>query len=333
MTEITILGAGAWGTTFGQVLADAGNHITMWDKNENIVNDIRTQHHNHTRVPQITTLPANITAESDPQQAVRNADIIVVAIASQAARHVLTQFKPYIADTTLIVSLMKGIEQTTGQRIDEMIYDVLHLPAHRLAVVSGPNLSAQVAQREPTAAIIASANTETAQYIADISTTPYFKPTISTDIIGTELCGAIKNIIALAVGMSHGAGYGENTASVIMTYGLSEMVRLGESLGAMPETFYSVAGIGDLICTCSSPLSRNYTFGFNLGKGMTIDEATEASNGVAEGVATTEAILVLAERKQVKMPLVTAVHHILHGDYGFTTLFEEITGKEVIENE
>ncbi len=329
MAKITVLGAGAWGTGFGRVLADAGNDVLMWAIEPYIVKDIQEKHQNSYRLPAAGTLPSNMTATGDRKAAVTDAQIIVVAIAAQFARGALEQFKEYMPQDAIIVSLMKGVEKGTGKRMDEVVREALELPADRFVAVSGPNLSKQVALRQPTGALVASANKDAALAVAKACHTDYFKPYISDDVIGTEMAGSLKNVTALAVGMSHGAGYGENTAGMIMTLGLRELTRLGVAAGAKAGTFQGLAGFGDLVATCSSPLSRNYTFGFNLGKGLSVEEATKASDGVAEGVATTSAVLELAKRLNVRMPLAEAMNHVLNDGYSFSQMFAALVGSEI----
>ncbi len=329
MAKITVLGAGAWGTGFGRVLADAGNDVLMWAIEPEIVEDIQNKHQNSYRLPAAGTLPSNMTATGDRQAAVKNAQIIVVAIAAQFARGALEQFRPFVPADAIVVSLMKGVEKGTGKRMDEVVREALELSADRFVAVSGPNLSKQVALRQPTGALVASENKEAALAVANACHTDYFKPYISDDVIGTEMAGSLKNVTALAVGMSHGAGYGENTAGMIMTLGLRELTRLGVAAGAKAETFQGLAGFGDLVATCSSPLSRNYTFGFNLGKGLSVEEATKASDGVAEGVATTSAVLELARRLGVRMPLAEAMNHVLADGYSFSQMFAALVGSEI----
>ena len=200
MTNVTVLGAGAWGTAFGQVLADAGNNVTMWAIEPEIVEGIRDHHHNGVRLPSVKVLPSNMTATGDRAEAVANADIVIVAIAAQFARVALVEFKD-----------LKGIERTTGKRMDEVVMETLDLPADRFAAISGPNLSKQIADREPAATVVACENLDNARKIAAACTTDYFRAFVTRDVIGLEMCGSLKNVVALAVGMARGAGYGENT--------------------------------------------------------------------------------------------------------------------------
>ena len=295
MANVTVLGAGAWGTAFGQVLADAGNNVTMWAIEPEIVEGIRDHHHNGVRLPSVEMLPSNMTATGDRAEAVANADIVIVAIAAQFARVALTEFKGLIPETALVASLMKGIERTTGKRMDEVVMETLDLPAERFAAISGPNLSKQIADREPAATVVG--------------------------------CADIDN----ARKMARGAGYSENTAAMIETRGLAELTALGEAAGADPKTFAGLAGVGDLIATCGSPLSRNYTFGSNLGKGLSVEEATKVSNGVAEGVPTTDAVVALGKQYGVPTPLATAMSHVLDDGISCAQMLSELFGEGITE--
>lgn len=327
--NITVLGAGAWGTAFGQVLADAGNTVTMWAKEQQIVEGIRDHHHNAVRLPSVEKLPDNMTATGGRAEAVKNADIVVVAIAAQFARVALVEFKGLIPDHAIVVSLMKGIERGTNKRMDEVVRESLDLPADRFAAISGPNLSKEIADRHPAATVVACTNLDNATKVAEACTTSYFKPFVTTDVIGLEMCGSLKNVTALAVGMARGAGYGENTAAMIETRGLAELTALGVAAGADPKTFFGLAGVGDLIATCGSSLSRNYTFGANLGKGLTVEEATKVSNGVAEGVPTTDAVVALGDQLDVPTPLAYQMSRVLNEGISCSEMLAGLFGHEV----
>lgn len=329
--RVTVLGAGAWGTAFGRVLADAGNDVMMWGIEPTIVEGIRDRHVNEQRLPSVKQLPDNMTATLDRAEAVKDADIVVIAIAAQHAREALAQFKALIAPESLVVSLMKGIERGTGKRMDEVVCEALDLEDERFAAVSGPNLSKEVADRQPSATVVACRNLEKARLIATACTTDYFKAFITTDVIGLEMCGSMKNVVALAVGMARGAGYGENTAAMIETRGLAELTALGEAAGAQSKTFAGLAGVGDLIATCGSPLSRNYTFGANLGKGLSVEEATKASNGVAEGVPTTDAVVALGRQLDVVTPLAFAMSRVLNEGISCEEMLRQLFSDEVSE--
>ena len=304
--NITVLGAGAWGTAFGQVLADAGNTVTMWAKEQQIVEGIRDHHHNAVRLPSVEKLPDNMTATGDR-----------------------VEFKGLIPDHAIVVSLMKGIERGTNKRMDEVVRESLDLPADRFAAISGPNLSKEIADRHPAATVVACTNLDNATKVAEACTTSYFKPFVTTDVIGLEMCGSLKNVTALAVGMARGAGYGENTAAMIETRGLAELTALGVAAGADPKTFFGLAGVGDLIATCGSSLSRNYTFGANLGKGLTVEEATKVSNGVAEGVPTTDAVVALGDQLDVPTPLAYQMSRVLNEGISCSEMLAGLFGHEV----
>lgn len=330
-SRITVLGAGAWGTAFGQVLADAGNDVVLWAIEPNIVESIRDRHVNEARLPSVPRLPYNMTATLDAREAVEGSRFVVVSIAAQFARVALEPFADLIEPDALVISLMKGLERSTRKRMDEVVCEALGIPRSRCAVLSGPNLSKEVAARQPAAAVVACEDIARAQEFAKLCTTPYFKSFVSKDVIGVELCGSLKNVVALAVGMARGAGYGENTAAMIETRGLAELKALGTALNADPRTFSGLAGVGDLIATCGSPLSRNYTFGANLGRGMSVAEATAASNGVAEGVGTTDAVVDLGNRLGVDTPLATAMFRVLHEGISCSEMLIDLLSNDVSE--
>ncbi|NEG90292.1 NAD(P)H-dependent glycerol-3-phosphate dehydrogenase [Bifidobacterium aerophilum] len=329
--KITVLGAGAWGTAFGQVLADAGNDVTMWAIEPEIVEGIRDHHHNGVRLPSVEKLPDNMTATGDRAEAVKDAEIVVVAIAAQFARVALAEFKGLIPETAIVVSLMKGIERTTSKRMDEVVREALDLPAERFAAVSGPNLSKEVADRQPAATVVGCADLDNARKVAKACTNGYFKAFVTRDVIGLEMCGSLKNVTALAVGMARGAGYGENTAAMIETRGLAELTALGKAAGADVKTFSGLAGVGDMTATCGSPLSRNYMFGANLGKGLSVEEATKASNGVAEGVPTTDAVVALGKELGVATPLAYAMSRVLADGISCQEMLGLLFGDEITE--
>ncbi|WEV41803.1 NAD(P)-dependent glycerol-3-phosphate dehydrogenase [Bifidobacterium sp. ESL0682] len=330
--KVTVLGAGAWGTAFGQVLADAGNDVTMWGREPEIVESIRDRHFNGARLPSVKRLPENMTATGDRAEAVKDARIIVVAIAAQHAREALEPFASLIPDDAIVVSLMKGIERTSGKRMDEVVCEALNsLPADRFVAISGPNLSKEVAAREPSATVVACENIDNAKTVAQACRTSYFKAFVTTDVIGVEMCGSLKNVVALAVGMARGAGYGENTAAMIETRGLAELAALGKASHAESKTFQGLAGVGDLIATCGSPLSRNYTFGANLGRGMSVEEATKASNGVAEGVPTTGAVVRMGAELGVPTPLASAMNDVLEHGVTCEQMLHELVSGDVSE--
>lgn len=329
--KVTVLGAGAWGTAFGQVLADAGNDVTMWAKEPDIVDAIEGSHRNPVRLPSVERLPDAMRATGDRGEAVRSADVVVVAIAAQFARVALEPFRSLVPDDAVVVSLMKGIERGTDKRMDEVVCETLGLPEDRFVAISGPNLSREIADRQPAATVVACADMDVARKVARACTTDYFRAFVSSDVIGVEMCGSLKNVVALAVGMVRGAGFGENTAAMVETRGLAELASLGSAAGADARTFSGLAGVGDLIATCGSSLSRNYTFGANLGRGMSVDEATRVSNGVAEGVPTTAAVVGLGRRLGVETPLASAMDRVLREGISCSQMLSALFGEDIVE--
>ncbi|WP_159718177.1 NAD(P)H-dependent glycerol-3-phosphate dehydrogenase [Actinomyces marmotae] len=306
-----IIGSGAWGTAFASLIAEAGGSATIWARRAEIAEEINAGA-NERYLPGLR-LPADVRATTDMAQAVRGAQMLVVAVPSQAARGIVAPLAGRLEEGVAVVSLMKGIELGTGMRMSEVLGQALQAGPERLAVVSGPNLADEIAARQPTATVIAAADEGLAARVAAACATAAFRPYTNTDVLGVELCGAVKNVIALAVGMAAGRGYGDNSKATIITRGLVEITRLGLALGASPETFAGLAGMGDLVATCSSPLSRNQSFGRHLGEGMSVNEAASASRGVAEGAKSARAVLDLAARHGVEMPITAGVVAVVEG--------------------
>lgn len=306
-----VIGSGAWGTTFAALLAEAGTPTTIWARRPEVAEEINCGH-NERYLPGIT-LPGLVSATADLERAVEGAGLVVVALPSQSARQVVSPLKGRLADGAVAVSLMKGIELGTGLRMSEVLGQALGLGPERLAVVSGPNLADEIAAGQPTATVVASQNEELAAAVAAACATSTFRPYTNTDVLGVELCGAVKNVIALAVGVAVGLGMGDNSKATLITRGLVEITRLGLALDARPETFSGLAGMGDLVATCSSPLSRNQAFGRHLGEGMTAEQASAASRGVAEGARSARAVLDLAAAHGVEMPLTAGVVAVVEG--------------------
>ncbi len=310
MTRAAVLGAGAWGTTFAMVLADAGCEVTLWDRDPAVARQVDTEHRNDARLPGVA-LPAALRASSDGAVALAGAQIVAVAVPAQSARLALRPLAGSVGPGAVVVSLTKGVELTTGSLMNEVVSDALGVPDERVAVLSGPNLAKEIARRQPTATVVASSSDETAAAVARAVQSSYFRPYTSSDVVGVELCGAVKNVIALAVGMSQGRGFGYNTMATIITRGLAEIRRLGLALGADAETFSGLAGAGDLMATCASPESRNHSLGVLLGRGVPLDEAIAQTEGTAEGVKTSRAVLELATAHGVEMPITEAVTRVL----------------------
>ena len=311
MRRAAVFGTGSWGTAYAAILADAGAEVRMWGRRAEVVDQITHGHVNTDYLPDLV-LPHTVSATTDPAEAVEGADIVVLAVPSQTLRANLAVWAGLLPADAAIVSLMKGVELGTTKRMSEVITEAGGVPPERVAVVSGPNLAREIAAHQPAASVVASVDPVTAELVADACATSYFRPYTNADVIGTELGGAVKNVVALAVGMAEGMGMGDNTKATIITRGLAETARLGVALGADPATFAGLAGVGDLIATCMSPLSRNHTFGVNLGRGMSLQEVVAVTRQTAEGVKSCEAILELARSHGIDVPIVENVVAIVH---------------------
>jgi glycerol-3-phosphate dehydrogenase (NAD(P)+) len=309
--RVAVMGSGSWGTAFSLVVCDAGNDVTLWARRPELANKINIEHCNPDYFPDLS-LPASLKAVSHPQEAMMGAEFVVLAVPSQALRSNLSQWR--IPENAIVVSLAKGIELGTGLRMSEVIAESGSIAPDRIAVVTGPNLAREIAERQPSASVVASVSLSTAEALQTVCHTARFRAYTNTDVIGCELGGATKNVIALAVGMAMGLGLGANATASVITRGLAEISRLGLALGADPYTFSGLAGLGDLVATCSSPLSRNRTFGEELGKGRTVAEITASTRQVAEGVKSCASITELSARHQIEMPIVENVAAVIAGE-------------------
>jgi glycerol-3-phosphate dehydrogenase (NAD(P)+) len=309
--KATIMGAGSWGTTFAQVLSDAGTPAVLWSRRPEVAAAIMERHENPHYWPGVALSPA-IRATADVPTALDGADLVVFAVPTQTLRANLTQWAPLVPPRALLVSLLKGIEVGTCKRVSEVITEVLDVPPARIAVVSGPNLAPEIIKRQFTATVVACSDEAGAQRLQQACHTPYFRPYTNTDVVGCELGGAVKNVIALAVGIAVAMGLGDNTRATLITRGLAEIARLGAAVGAEQHTFAGLAGMGDLVATCSSPLSRNRTFGENLGRGLSPEEAALVTGQTAEGVESSQSVLELARKHGVEMPITELVVAVMH---------------------
>ena len=310
MTHAAVFGTGSWGTAYAGVLADGGTTVRMWGRRQEVVDQVNAGC-NTEYLPDLA-LPPAVTATTDPAEAAHGADIIVLAVPSQTLRANLGQWGQVLGDTAAVVSLMKGVELGTTKRMSEVIAEVGAVDPRRIVVLSGPNLAPEIARKQPAASVVACVDEGVAGQVAAASNPPYFRPYTNTDVVGTELCGALKNVIALAVGMAEGLGFGDNSKASIITRGLAETTRLGLALGADPVTFSGLAGVGDLIATCMSPLSRNHAFGVKLGGGMSVEDVVAQTRQTAEGVKSCESILQLASHHGVEVPIVEQVAAVVH---------------------
>lgn len=327
MVNVAVLGAGSWGTTLAKVFADAGNRVTLWARRDNLARTIQSTRENPEYLPGIT-LPEAIEATSDAQYTLQDAAIVVFGVPSQTMRDNVTKWAPMIPVDATMLSISKGVETGTHLRMSEVIAEVTGADPSRIAVLSGPNLSREIALEQPAATVIACTDENRAKLVQAACATNYLRPYTNTDVVGCEIGGATKNVIALACGMASGQGLGDNTLASLITRGLAETTRLGNALGADPRTFAGLAGMGDLVATCASPLSRNRTFGSALGKGATMEEAKAATKGqVAEGVVSSRSIFQLAEQHGVDMPITQAVFAICHDNFKVADTIAALMGR------
>jgi glycerol-3-phosphate dehydrogenase (NAD(P)+) len=311
--RVAVLGAGSWGTTFGKVLADGGASVTMWTRRPELAEEIRRARRNSQYLPGVN-LPSRMTATARLDEAIDGATQVYVSVPSQALRENLEAIAPLVEHTDVpIVSLMKGVEKRSGLRMSQVIEQVLECDPERIAVASGPNLALEIAREQPTAAVISSVSEATAEAVALRARNAYFRTFVNTDVIGTEFGGVLKNLIAVAIGIVDGVGYGENTKASIITRGLVEMTDFAVAQGAHSETLQGLAGLGDLIATCQSPLSRNNTAGRLLGQGLSLADVVKQMDQTAEGLASVAPVLQLAREVGVQMPIVEQVKRVLDG--------------------
>ena len=313
MSHFAVMGAGSWGTAFAKALCDAGTPVRLWARRPALAEAINTTGHNPEYLSDVV-LPATVRATSDPAEALDGASAVVLALPAQTLRENLEPWAPLVAPGVLYVSLAKGVELTTLRRMSEVVRDVAGVPDEQVAVVTGPNLAGEIARGHPSATVVACTDLAAAERLQRASVSAYLRPYTNTDVVGCELGGAVKNVIALACGIAEGLGFGDNTRASLITRGLAETARLGLALGAELTTFAGLAGLGDLVATCSSPLSRNRTFGEKLGQGMTTEEIIASTRQVAEGAKSCSSILELAQNSGVDAPVAQHVDAVVRGE-------------------
>lgn len=323
-----MLGAGSWGTAFAKVLADAGNDVTIWARRPEVAKALATEHRNPFYLPDVQ-LPS-MAATHDHVAALDGADIVVLAVPSQSLRANLETWRDSIGPDAALLSLAKGIETGTLLRMSQVIGAVTGADESRIAVLSGPNLAKEIAAEQPAATVIACTDAARAAVLQQACANGYFRPYTNTDVIGCEIGGACKNVIALACGIASGMGLGDNSIASLITRGLAEIIRLGVALGAEPVTLAGLAGVGDLVATCTSPLSRNRSFGHVLGAGGSMEAAQEATHGqVAEGVKSCTSVRALAVAHNVEMPLTTSVHQVCHEGLSVREAVGNLLGRRI----
>ena len=330
--KLSLLGSGQWGTALAQILCDAGNDVLLWGRNAQTVAEINNEHRNSKSLPGVT-LPTSLRASCDINEAFDHAQLLVLAVPAQSLRENLQSWRGLFNKDVPIVSTLKGIEVSTQLRMTEVIQQVIDIPDEKLAILTGPNLAREVVLRQPAGAVAASTSQELAELTARAFDAPYFRVYTSNDVVGCELAGAAKNVIALAVGMAIGMGYGENTQSLVITRGLNELTRLGIARGAMPLTFVGLAGVGDLLATCGSPLSRNRSFGEVLGRIGSMQSAQKEISSTVEGVSTAKAVVDLAHLVGVEAPIMEAVQEVVSNnitpEQAIKSLMQIHTGAEI----
>jgi glycerol-3-phosphate dehydrogenase (NAD(P)+) len=311
MTRVAVVGAGSWGTAVAAIVS-RNAPTWLWARREELAASIDTDHENPDYLPGIA-LPPELRATADVSVACDGADVVVFAVPSHGLRAVLAEARPHVAPGAAIVSLVKGIEQGTLRRMTEVVGEVLvdHDQAH-IGVLTGPNLAREVASGQPTASVVAIPDAAVADALQRVFFAPTLRVYTNPDVIGCETAGALKNVLAIGAGIADGLGYGDNTKAALITRGLAELARLGVALGGEPLTFAGLAGMGDLIATCASPQSRNRHVGVEIGRGRALDDVVNEMNMVAEGVKTTAAVIELADRLGVEMPLAAFVGRVLY---------------------
>lgn len=328
MTKITVFGMGSFGTALANVLAENGHTVLMWGKNEDSVKELN-DHHQNKRYLKDVVLNSSIKATSDIKEAVNFTDIYLMALPTKAMREVTSEIDNLIDTKKTFIHVAKGIENNTFKRVSEMIEDSISEEHNGgIGVLSGPSHAEEVVIKQPTTVAASSKDEKVSKLIQDLFMNDYLRVYTNNDLVGVELGGALKNIIAVASGIVAGMGYGDNAKAALMTRGLAEISRLGEKLGADPITFLGLGGIGDLIVTCTSTHSRNYTLGFKLGQGQTMDEALNEMNMVVEGIYTTNSVYHLAKQQNVDMPITNALYKVLFEDNPVKDSVKDLMGRD-----
>lgn len=319
MKNIALIGAGSWGLALGLLLNEKGNRVSIWCYDEAEKNSILQYRENKRCLPGIK-IPLEISFTTSMEEVLKDKDIVITAVPSKAIRVTADKMKDYIPQNAVIVNVAKGIEEETLMRLSEVLEDVL---PNRIVVLSGPSHAEEVARHIPTTVVVSGKDMQAAEEVQDIFMTKFFRVYTNNDLVGIELGGALKNVIALAAGTIEGIGYGDNTKAALITRGIAEITRLGVAMGGNPATFGGLTGIGDLIVTCTSGHSRNRRAGELLGRGYTVSEALDKVNMVVEGVPTTKAGHALMKKYQIEMPILTAIYE---------TLFENKSVQEAISD-
>ncbi len=311
MLKLAVIGAGSWGTALANVAVENGNCTYLWVRRQELADEIRETHENKQYLPGAKISP-KINVSTDIEQVVSQADIIIMAVPSQVVRNIAKKICGYLKKDIIIISAAKGIELNSFKSMSQVLSEELcHSDKHNIVALSGPSHAEEVIRNLPTAIVAASAEQQAAQMVQDVLMNSSFRVYTNTDIIGVELGGALKNVIAICSGISDGLEFGDNTRAALMTRGIVEITRLGIELGACPATFSGLSGIGDLIVTCGSQFSRNRKAGIEIGRGKTLKEIIESTNMVIEGIDTTKAAFALAQKHEIEMPITEQAYLVL----------------------
>ena len=310
MSYIAVIGAGSWGTTLASLLVDKGYDVSLWAREAEIADEITAKRTNSLYLPEVI-LPSGLKATNSLQEAFRNSRYILNVVPTQFARSVFQEAVNYLSNDAVVVSASKGIEQGTLLTVSDILHEVT---GKEVAALSGPSFAKEVIRKLPTAVTLATSDVDTGMLLQEIFNSAYFRVYTHDDVIGVELGGALKNVVAIASGICDGLGLGHSARAALITRGLVEITRLGRAMGADPRTFSGLSGLGDLVLTCTGPLSRNYSVGVNLGKGMKLREILSSTRSVAEGVATSLSAFELARKMGVEMPIIEQVYEVLYRD-------------------
>lgn len=322
--RVAVIGAGAWGTALADMMAAAGHSVHIWALEDDVVKAVNARHENPNFLPGFSLAPS-LKATHDLREALSGAELVVYATPSQHLRRVARDGSPYVTKNAVLAVASKGIEVDTLALMSDVVS--AEVPGRPVVAVSGPSFASEVAKRQPTAIVAASDNPDAARLAQDALSSSTFRVYTHDDLIGVELGGALKNVMAVATGIAEGMGLGNNSRAALITRGLAEMTRLGVAIGARASTFAGLAGIGDLVLTCTGALSRNRAVGFEIGGGKSLDEALQGKTTVAEGVVTTRSAFALAQRKSVEMPIVSTVHRILFDGHSAKRAIPELMAR------
>lgn len=325
--KVAVLVAGSWGTALASVLADKEMDVVIWTRNESQRDEINQLHHNDRFLPGVTLSP-NLTATTDMQEAMNGAEAVVIVAPSAAVREVARQLRPYWTEDMLVVHATKGFEIESLKRISTVISEELGCDEGRIVVLSGPSHAEEVVKRCPTTVVVAALDESQAIRAQDLFMNPYFRVYTNRDMVGVEVAGALKNIIALGAGMSDGLGFGDNAKAALLTRGLAEITRIGAEMGANPLTFAGLAGVGDLVVTATSRHSRNWRAGYMLGEGKKLDTVLSSMGMVVEGIRTTKVAHTISGKLNVQMPITQQLYQVLFEDLDPRTAVEALMGRD-----